>query len=109
MNLVADIGTTRIKIAFFDSKNLIAKRYFLLDETHAIDEFIKKNKADRAIISSVTDKAALLINKIKSELSSTIEYSAQTPIPIRNLYKTAFSLGGDRIPPVIAAQQIFPK
>jgi type III pantothenate kinase len=108
MNLVADIGNTRIKLALFEGDELKQHEYFVLTELHKVDGFINKHKADRAIVSSVVNAAQVIVDGIKSKVPIVLEYNAETKIPVKNLYKTTSTLGNDRIPSVVGAQRQFP-
>lgn len=105
MNLVADIGNTRVKIALFEAEVLKHFYLFSLEEADAVSEFIRMQTPGRAIVSSVVNNAGEIINSLKSAGFSVVEYTSETKIPVKNLYKTPDTLGNDRIPPVIAAQK----
>ncbi|MBL7893544.1 MAG: type III pantothenate kinase [Bacteroidia bacterium] len=105
MNLVADVGNTRVKIALFEGDVLKYHYFFSLEETDAISAFIKVQTPNRAIVSSVVNNGGEIINGLKSAGFSVVEYTSKTMIPVKNLYKTPDTLGNDRIPPVIAAQK----
>lgn len=108
MNLVADVGNTRVKIALFEGDALKYQYFFSLEETDAISGFIRMQTPDRAIVSSVVNNDGEIISSLKSAGFSVVEYTSKTKIPVKNLYKTPDTLGNDRIPPVIAAQKLQP-
>lgn len=108
MNLAIDIGNTRVKIAMFEGTELKLVEFFLFREKGLINEFINKCKVQRAIISAVVDDVSSIVDNMKSHGVDVIEFNSTTKIPIGNLYKTASTLGNDRIPSVIAAHSLQP-
>jgi type III pantothenate kinase len=108
MQLVLDIGNTRIKIAVFDKKKIIEKQR-LTDCTSENIEAILANYPIKKIayIASGADHKNLLVwLKTRSEV---LEINEHTPIPIQNLYKTPHTLGKDRLAGAVAAATIFPR
>jgi type III pantothenate kinase len=103
MNLIVDIGNTRIKIAIFNSGELIYNEVIteeIFIET--IANLIEKFKCKNAIISSVGILKKSEIDQIKSKIH-VIELNSATKIPFINNYATPKTLGVDRIALVAAA------
>lgn len=103
MNLIVDIGNTRIKIAVFNNDELIynevfTREVFLETALNLIEKFNCKN----AIISSVGILKKTEINQIKAKIN-VIELNASSKIPFINNYATPKTLGVDRIALVAAA------
>lgn len=109
MNLVIDIGNTRIKLALFNDHDLMLN--VPLDELKAnqlqllLDEHPRLNKA---ILSSVRDYPDEIRKFLSSSFHQFIEFNHQTPVPIINRYKTPESLGSDRLAAAIGASCLFP-
>lgn len=107
MNLVLDFGNTRIKAAIFE-KNALREQFFFDSETDlraALDEL--QSKVQNCIIGSVTflhEKSSELLNK----KFRTLVFKAETPIPIKNAYTTALTLGSDRLAASIGAWTLSP-
>ncbi|GMN09941.1 type III pantothenate kinase [Croceitalea sp. MTPC9] len=103
MNLVVDIGNTRIKFAIFENKRLV------IDEKTESGIFLSKikelfeafPKIDNAIISSVKtlDKEV----EILSLFCKVHVLSHQSKTPFKNSYASPQTLGVDRIAVVTAA------
>lgn len=103
MNLVVDIGNTRIKFAIFENQSLV------IDQKSASNEFLLKvkelfkafPKIDNAIISSVKklDKEV----EILSLFCKVHVLSHKSKTPFKNEYATPDTLGVDRIAVVTAA------
>ncbi len=103
MNLIIDIGNTRVKIAVFKDNNLyslikIQPDTILTDVT----SILKKQKIKNTIISSVSIIDLKLISLLKKK-TFLIVLNAATKTPFINLYKTPKTLGVDRIALMAAA------
>ena len=106
MNLVIDIGNTRIKAALFKGSDFFELRiYNSVSELLTDLSFIKQ--AQNAIIGSVVDDLDLFYSAINS-IIPTIIYTHQTKIPVLNLYHSASTLGSDRIAAAIGANTLYP-
>ena len=107
MNLIIDIGNTRIKTALFEANEL--KHFFVFkttDELHAANLFVKY-PITHCIIGSVVNNLDSFI-KVIQEKVKTILFTDKTPIPIKNLYESAHTLGSDRLAAAIGANTLFP-
>ncbi len=105
-NLALDFGNTHIKAASFKGADLAEFRQF-----ESIDELLK-NKAfilthQAAIITSVTDAHLAFIESFSSQLSCIL-FSSTTLLPIKNKYKTASTLGSDRLAASVGAFTLYP-
>lgn len=102
LNLIVDIGNTRIKTGVFDKNDLIEKRTF--KDLAALHEFLKGKNFDNSIVSSVAAKEppALPVNNKQIQLRSSID------LPIKISYDTPNTLGVDRIAAACGAYQLFP-
>ncbi|WP_111706481.1 type III pantothenate kinase [Lutibacter citreus] len=103
MNLIIDIGNTRIKVAVFNDSKLI------YNEVITKNNFVKKvlkilenYSCTDAIISSVGNAKKNEIDEIKSKIN-LIELNSDTKIPFKNHYSTPKTLGVDRIALVASA------
>ena len=103
MNLIVDIGNSRIKIAVFNKDELIYNEvitndFFVEIAINLIEKFNCKN----AIISAVGILNKSEIDQIKAKIK-VIELNAATNVPFFNNYATPKTLGVDRIALVAAA------
>ena len=106
MNLVIDIGNTRVKAALFKENQLFELRiYDSVSELLNDLTFIKQ--AQNAIIGSVVDDLELFYTALNS-IIPTLIYTHQTKIPVLNLYHSASTLGSDRIAASIGANTMYP-
>lgn len=109
MNLVIDIGNTRVKLAVFNDHDLmfnVPLEELKLDQLQLLlNEYPQLNKA---ILSSVRDYPDELRYFLRSSFDQFIEFSHLTPVPVTNLYQTPETLGVDRLAAAIGASYLFP-
>lgn len=114
MNLVIDIGNTRIKAGLFEQKEL--KRSFVFnhsvsDESTVIEliekEILAKHNVNRCLVASVMDPIEEFVAKLNNKIPLLL-FTAQTPTPLSNIYKSASTLGSDRLAAAIGAHTLFP-
>jgi len=111
MNLVLDFGNTRIKTGVFEGDRLVGKHIFnpmaIGSENEllaAIDSFpgIKN-----CLVASVTNDHTKTSEVLRSKYN-TLVFAATTPIPLKNLYKSALTLGSDRIAASVGSWSLYP-
>lgn len=110
MNLVIDIGNSRIKLALFNDRDLMftvpldvlrAKHIQLMLDEHA--------DLKNVIVSSVRDYPQELKTFFQDSFEHFIELDGNTPLPIINLYETPDTLGKDRLAAAVGAAEVFPQ
>lgn len=107
MQLVIDIGNTRIKTALFEKDEL--KHFFVFNsfqELNASDIF-EKHQINNCILGSVVNGLESDIEELKKKVYVLL-FTSETPVPIQNLYKSAHTLGSDRLSAAIGANVIAP-
>ncbi len=108
MNLIIDVGNTRIKLAVFKNSKIIHTESITLENFEIITkQLIEKFKCINAIISSVGSLKKTKINKLRTKISLQ-ELNFLTKIPFKNEYSTPKTLGVDRIALVTSAISNFP-
>lgn len=108
MNLIIDVGNTRVKIAVFKDSNIIFNHNF--NKRNIISEIknlLKNYTIDEAIISTVALISDKKLKKIQN-LVPLLQVDSKTKIPFKNLYSTPKTLGVDRIALVCAALHTYP-
>lgn len=97
MNLVFDIGNTRVKSGLFDGKNLLNHDVFPFE----IGDITRKIKLHEGpiLISSVIELNEDLMSQTEKNI---IFLSENTALPIKNGYKTPETLGKDRLANAVA-------
>jgi len=109
MNLIIDVGNTKVKLAVFDNQKRVKKT----SSSH--EKFLNKIKTlhreypdiERAIISSVGNISSEDIKQLKNYYKLLI-LNSSTKIPFENCYETPTTLGVDRIALVSASVNKYP-
>jgi type III pantothenate kinase len=109
MNLIIDVGNTKVKLAVFDNQKRVKK----ISATHK--NFLNKIKTlqkeypdiKRAIISSVGNVSKEDLEQLNYYFKLLI-LNSSTKIPFKNCYKTPTTLGVDRIALVSASVHKYP-
>ncbi|MCE3227351.1 MAG: type pantothenate kinase [Bacteroidetes bacterium] len=105
MNLIADFGNTRIKTALFENNTLISKKTYD-SVTDLINDKNFYSRAQNVVIGSVVSNHTQFMNSVIDK--KVLLFEASTPIPLKNLYKSALTLGSDRIAASIGSYSLYP-
>lgn len=106
MNLVIDIGNTRVKAALFNSYGPVETKFYnSVNNILADTGFIKQAK--QAIIGSVVDELEAFYKELNGIIPTTV-FTSETKIPLKNLYQSASTLGSDRLAASIGAYYLYP-
>ncbi len=108
MNLVIDIGNSKVKVAVFELDTIISTA--VLDEINFLDELKRISNQyaiERSIVSSVKDIHKEYLEELQ-KLPFLITLNSDTQLPFKNLYATPSTLGNDRIALAAAAASTYP-
>ena len=108
MNLIIDVGNTRVKAAVFERDTMI--NIVVFDKKRILSEIkkiLKKYAISNGIMSNVASISDFELKKLQS-LFQLIVLSSSTKVPFVNLYKTPKTLGVDRIALATGAISQFP-
>ncbi|MDB2658256.1 type III pantothenate kinase [Flavobacteriaceae bacterium] len=108
MNLVIDIGNTKVKVAVFELDTIITT--IVCEEINLLEELKKilnKYPISQSIVSSVKDIKEEYRKEI-NKLPLLVTLNTTTPLPFKNRYTTPSTLGNDRIALAAAAVCIHP-
>ena len=108
MNLIIDVGNSKVKLAVFEGGKLIHK----VDFSHKffqkeLKKLCKKFQIKNAVISSTGKLSKDDISLLK-EYVNYIEVNASMKYPFKSRYKTPKTLGADRIAVMTAAAMNYP-
>ncbi|MBR0432497.1 MAG: type III pantothenate kinase [Bacteroidaceae bacterium] len=101
MNLILDIGNTVSKYYFFDGDMLESHGRQLGHTLEFIDHLSVLPEA--VIVSSVVDLSEEAEQRLQALPCPVERFTAQTPIPLANRYRTPSTLGTDRLAAAIGA------
>jgi type III pantothenate kinase len=108
MNLIIDIGNSRVKIAVFNKSELIHTEIFTSELfLKSVLKVIENYTCLYGIISSVVNLNLEDIAVLKTKIH-LIELNSNTKVPFINNYGTPKTLGVDRIAVITAAVKQFP-
>ncbi|MGQ8335960.1 type III pantothenate kinase [Sunxiuqinia sp. A32] len=109
MNLIIDIGNTRVKVAIFRNSEIIFNEIFEDISIDILSQFTQKyDELNNVILSSVRDYPAEIKDYLEQTFDCFIELDSKTQIPIINKYKSPETLGKDRIAAAVGATTLFP-
>jgi type III pantothenate kinase len=107
MQLVIDVGNTRVKAAVFEQEKMV--NFIALGSLNDLlqcSNVVNKNISYCIFVTVIKD-IENYITQLR-QLFPVLVYEITTPIPIQNLYKTIDTLGGDRLVSVVQANEMFP-
>lgn len=108
MNLVIDIGNSVAKIAVFDNGKMVEIHHCSNRTLDKLAIVRQKYAIEKGILSSVITLNERCREQLEELKIPLIELNYQTPVPIKNLYKTPQTLGMDRLAAVVGANGIKP-
>jgi len=107
MRLIVDIGNTFTKLGVSNNDNLITDLVSFPNNNYQINDYISSRKIKKAIISTVGENNPELIGLLNKLNISIVIFNKETPIPIKNMYKTPETLGVDRLAAIIGGYSLF--
>ncbi len=110
MNLVLDIGNSRVKYAVYDPSGSLAET-FVTDrpEVATLDRIGEKYPdLTGSILSSTRTGTQETEAWLSARTGRFIRFSAETPVPVKNGYATPHTLGLDRLAAAVGAAVRFP-
>jgi type III pantothenate kinase len=102
MNLVLDIGNTRSKLALFEGDTFLSAGTFDLTEPASIFRFLGERKPDKMLMSTVKKNLPAFVEDLGKQITC-IPFTKDTPVPVKNAYTSASTLGSDRLAGVVGA------
>lgn len=109
MNLVIDIGNTRMKAAVFRDRKMVGIRITESPSPQAaMDALRELPQADRCILSSTRGDESELKRLLCEKVAHLLEFLPGTPVPLVNRYATPQTLGCDRLAAAVGGASLFP-
>lgn len=106
MNLVLDIGNSKVKAAVFEKNTLLEKKTVSLgDLGNLIDHFFSNFSFQQCIISSVSVSSQEIDALMPKEVK-WLMFDSSIKLPIINNYKTPETLGSDRLAGLMGAFEL---
>ncbi|AUC16059.1 pantothenate kinase [Tenacibaculum sp. SZ-18] len=109
MNLIIDVGNTRVKAALYEKDSLKELVVFQKNEiVSELKKILKKSKISSSIVSSVATLSDENLKELHKFLN-LMELNYETKVPFINRYKSPTTLGVDRIALAAYAALQYPK
>jgi len=106
VNLVIDIGNTRVKTGVFDHNELVDAKVF--DEVNA--QVLQALADQYGVTHILTASTGIFVDsEIVRVPGVSLHLSSETPIPIDNRYETPETLGQDRLAGMVGASWLHPQ
>lgn len=106
LNLVIDMGNSRIKAGLFQNSQLV--RELICSDLPTLGQQLAGVEIQNVLVSSVRAEAGE-IPRFVPVAGKHLVFSAQTPVPIQNGYGTPGTLGVDRLAAAVGAAHLFPQ
>jgi type III pantothenate kinase len=107
MTLALDFGNTRIKAGLFRGSELVD--HFTFDSPgdllNSIDLFTQANSC---ILGSVTSDHEAVISLLPRHMKQMV-FTTALKIPLKNLYRSALTLGSDRLAASVGSWMLYPR
>lgn len=105
MNLIIDVGNTRVKVALFKGDSIFDTYQFAKSKiAKKIKDIVEKHDVTNGIISSVASISEKEFKKIE-QLVPLLRLNHESRVPFKNEYATPITLGVDRI--ALASASVF--
>jgi type III pantothenate kinase len=109
MNLVIDIGNSSVKGAVYDGGQVIASLHWQDSFPEKLAELLNTHPdIRRAILSSVRKDDAGMTGVLEKTGVKLLILDDQTALPLRNRYRSADTLGKDRLAAAVGASARYP-
>lgn len=105
MNLIIDVGNTRVKVALFKGDSIFDTYQFAKSKiAKKIKDIVEKHDVTNGIISSVASISEKEFKNIE-QLVPLLRLNHESRVPFKNEYATPITLGVDRI--ALASASVF--
>lgn len=107
MNLLIDIGNTRVKAAVFDGPRCVAQRVTETPDAAWFDALVLAFDIRAAILSSTRGDADEVWRLLEERVPGAVRFTPDTPVPIGIDYATPRTLGRDRVAAAVGAATLY--
>lgn len=108
MNLIVDIGNSRVKIAFVEGENIVGQESLSSVAEFSAQRLLGRYPAiERAIVASSGEAVDAVVEALRSGGVEVLVMTASTAVPIGNDYQTPDTLGVDRLAAAVAAVELY--
>jgi type III pantothenate kinase len=108
VKLVIDIGNTVAKMVAFDGDTPIEEVRTSGDTLAGLSAFACKYAFEKGIVGAVRELTPLATTELETLHIPILRFSADTPVPVTNKYRTPKTLGVDRLAAAVGASTLKP-
>jgi type III pantothenate kinase len=108
MNLIVEIGNSRLKILVFENDQIILEHKIAINHNDFSIAFLQKFPIHKAILSGSGDMNHPIISNIKAQYPFIKKFEKKFIQSISYRYKTPETLGEDRLLNAYASSKLFP-
>lgn len=103
MNLIIDIGNSRVKVAVVESGRVVAEFVATKLEELPLREIADKYNVERSILSSTRADGFESARYVESVVGHCLHFDSSVAVPISIEYRTPHTLGRDRVAAAVGA------
>ncbi len=107
MNLIIDIGNSRVKVAVVGGTEVVD---FMATENYDEDivkNFVQKYDIERSIVSSTRGVQPHVEESVRAIVGHCLYFDASVRVPLDVRYATPHTLGRDRLAAAVGAREVF--
>ncbi len=116
MNLIVDIGNTRVKYALMERDNLLAESSSEGFSILAVEQLVAEAGGENpgggvpchAIVASTRGDETEVVSLLRAAGWEVLLFDASTEVPLRCDYLTPETLGRDRLAAAVGAESLYP-
>lgn len=108
MNLIVDIGNSRVKLALTEGGEAVAQCAGPALDRALLGGFVAGRRVRRAIVCSTRGDVAEAAELVRTFVADCLVFTPDTPVPLRNAYLTPRTLGRDRLAAAVGAATLCP-
>ena len=109
MNLIVDIGNTRVKAAVTDGGRVVKMFAAAEFDDRLLDSVLSEfQSVGKAIVASTAGDARVAAAIIRRSVERCLVFTPQVAVPITNAYGSPATLGGDRLAAAVGVAAMYP-
>ena len=108
MNLVVDVGNSRIKLGVVDAGRIEDTYCVERFDENLLREIFSLYPIDKAVAVCSRGKFPFLEQAVAPFVEQFLMFDGSVPIPLTNLYSTPETLGPDRLAAAVGAKTVYP-
>ncbi len=108
MNLIVDIGNTRVKYALMEGQKILLERSSEAFDAAAVAPLIEGRGVEEAIVASTRGDESVVSEELRRMGLRVLCFGPDTEVPLASDYLTPQTLGRDRLAAAVGADVLYP-